>query len=189
MECTTLTKGQFLCLQKGVVLFEFNSPILKNGALISKKLKPILKDFEWISNLLVGKFKLITCSTPMHILSYIRSITQATMRPVYFLFLFIFATGIQITCAQPSGRTNFDAGWKFNLGDVQQAEQPSFPDNNWRSLDLPHDWSIEGAFSPDNPATNSGGSLPGGVGWYAKILWSLTLWQVLNFSSNLTAYI
>ena len=72
------------------------------------------------------------------------------------------------TMAQPSGRVNFDKDWKFNLGEVSQAEQPSFKDSSWRSLDLPHDWSIEGQFSPTNPATNSGGSLPGGIGWYRK---------------------
>jgi len=70
--------------------------------------------------------------------------------------------------AQPSGRTNFDKDWKFNLGEVTMADQASFNDSSWRSLDLPHDWSIEGAFSPTNPATNSGGSLPGGIGWYRK---------------------
>ena len=33
----------------------------------------------------------------------------------------------------------------------------------------PHDWSIEGAFSKDNPATPGGGALPGGIGWYRKL--------------------
>ena len=36
------------------------------------------------------------------------------------------------------------------------------------SLNVPHDWSIEGAFSKDNPATPGGGALPGGIGWYRK---------------------
>ncbi len=70
--------------------------------------------------------------------------------------------------AQPAGRINFDASWKFHLGVVSGAESPSFPDQDWRHLDLPHDWSIEGSFKPDNPATNSGASLPGGIGWYRK---------------------
>jgi beta-galactosidase len=33
---------------------------------------------------------------------------------------------------------------------------------------LPHDWSIEADFSKANPATNQGGALPGGIGWYRK---------------------
>ncbi|MDP2338752.1 MAG: glycoside hydrolase family 2 TIM barrel-domain containing protein [Bacteroidota bacterium] len=70
--------------------------------------------------------------------------------------------------AQPTGRENFDAAWKFHLGDLAGAEMTSFSDQDWRSLDLPHDWSIEGSFRPDNPATNGGAALPGGIGWYRK---------------------
>ena len=63
---------------------------------------------------------------------------------------------------------NFDKGWKFNLGDVTDAQASGFDDSLWEVLDLPHDWSIEGKFSKDNPATPSGGALPGGIGWYRK---------------------
>ena len=88
------------------------------------------------------------------------------MRNIFILlFCIITASIIQ---AQPSGRSNFDATWKFNLGDVSGAQEPSFSDKAWRDLDLPHDWSIEGTFSKDNPATHNGGSLPGGIGWYRK---------------------
>jgi len=62
----------------------------------------------------------------------------------------------------------FDRAWRFHLGDVSGAQDPTFDDSGWRSLDLPHDWSIEGTFSDTNPAGPSGGALPGGVGWYRK---------------------
>ena len=83
------------------------------------------------------------------------------------LFTLCCLSSIQ-SSAQPAGRENFDSGWKFHLGDMADAELLNFPDQDWRSLDLPHDWSIEGSFKPDNPATNSGASLPGGIGWYRK---------------------
>jgi len=70
--------------------------------------------------------------------------------------------------AQPGGRENFDADWKFHLGDLPGAENPDFPDQDWRSLDLPHDWSIEGSFKPDHPSGPLGACLPGGIGWYRK---------------------
>ena len=35
-------------------------------------------------------------------------------------------------------------------------------------VNLPHDWSIEGSFRPDNPSGHQGGLLPGGIGWYRK---------------------
>jgi beta-galactosidase len=86
----------------------------------------------------------------------------------HFFFPLLTLVTLNILQAQPIGKRNFDGGWKFHLGDVEKAEDPAYPDQTWRNLDLPHDWSIEGDFSPTNPATNSGGSLPGGIGWYRK---------------------
>jgi beta-galactosidase len=63
---------------------------------------------------------------------------------------------------------NFDHSWRFHLGDVTGAQEVAFNDAAWRALDLPHDWSIEGAFSEQNPAGAGGGALPGGIGWYRK---------------------
>jgi beta-galactosidase len=65
-------------------------------------------------------------------------------------------------------RESFDFAWKFLKGDVPGAQQPEFADANWRALDLPHDWSIEGAFSENAPAKGEGAYLPGGIGWYRK---------------------
>ena len=39
-----------------------------------------------------------------------------------------------------------------------------------RTLDLPHDWAIEGDFYAGNPSGAGGGALPGGIGWYRKHL-------------------
>ena len=64
--------------------------------------------------------------------------------------------------------TNFDRHWRFHLGDVPKAQDPAFVDTTWRALDVPHDWSIEGSFSEQNPAGVGGGALPGGIGWYRK---------------------
>jgi beta-galactosidase len=64
---------------------------------------------------------------------------------------------------------SFDRAWRFYLGDVPGAQEATFDDSGWRSLDVPHDWSIEGEFSDTNPAGVAGGALPGGVGWYRKV--------------------
>jgi len=74
------------------------------------------------------------------------------------------------TAVYGQGRTvaDFDKGWHFHLGEVKDGESVSLTDANWRMLNLPHDWSIEGKFSKDNPATPEGGALPGGIGWYRK---------------------
>lgn len=47
-------------------------------------------------------------------------------------------------------------------------QNSEYADGHWRRLNLPHDWAIEGDFSPSNPSGASGGALPGGIGWYRK---------------------
>ena len=64
--------------------------------------------------------------------------------------------------------SNFNSGWNFHLGDVAKAFSPAFNDSDWRKLNLPHDWAVEGDFSENNPAGSGGGALPGGIGWYRK---------------------
>lgn len=65
-------------------------------------------------------------------------------------------------------RISFDEGWLFALADSAQMSSLDYRDSGWRKLDLPHDWAIEGDFSPANPSGAGGGALPGGVGWYRK---------------------
>ncbi len=65
-------------------------------------------------------------------------------------------------------RQNFDKGWLFTLADSAGMEKNNYADVAWRHLNLPHDWAIEGDFSPSNPSGASGGALPGGIGWYRK---------------------
>ncbi len=61
----------------------------------------------------------------------------------------------------------FNYDWKFSLDD-SNGISPDMDDANWRQLDLPHDWSIEGAFDAKNPMGNDGGYLPAGIAWYRK---------------------
>ncbi len=66
-------------------------------------------------------------------------------------------------------RVSFNEGWKFTLaGSDDDARQAGYDDSSWRTVDLPHDWSIEGEFSELHPASPGGGALPGGIGWYRK---------------------
>ncbi len=86
-----------------------------------------------------------------------------------FLILLLFYS-VFIANAQTKIRTieNFCKNWKFHLGDIANGNDPSLNDKDWRSINLPHDWSIEGNFSKDHPSTPGGGALPGGIGWYRK---------------------
>ena len=65
-------------------------------------------------------------------------------------------------------RQSFDKDWLFVLADSAGMQNSEYADGHWRRLNLPHDWAIEGDFSPSNPSGASGGALPGGIGWYRK---------------------
>jgi len=90
-----------------------------------------------------------------------------------------------------------DRGWKFALGSASSADKdfgygtsalfakageaygpvaPDFKDENWRALDIPHDWMVEQEFvKSDNDNVLSHGYKPAGrmypentIGWYRK---------------------
>ena len=81
---------------------------------------------------------------------------------------FLFSTPCITYSSGTRHSADFTKSWKFHLGDVMNGQEASLDDSQWRILDLPHDWSIEGEFNKDNPATPGGGALPGGIGWYRK---------------------
>ncbi|WP_296686735.1 sugar-binding domain-containing protein [Flavobacterium sp.] len=64
--------------------------------------------------------------------------------------------------------SDFNTNWQFKLGDYPEALASSFNSSDWRKLQLPHDWSIEGEFSSKHPTKASQGALPAGKGWYRK---------------------
>jgi beta-galactosidase len=77
----------------------------------------------------------------------------------------------------PRERLPFDHDWKFLLGDPAGAEAPSFDVAAWRTLDLPHDWSIEGKIDPQYPMGGSGGFFPSGVAWYRRAFAAPPAWN------------
>jgi beta-galactosidase len=70
--------------------------------------------------------------------------------------------------ANPREIIPFDKDWRFWLGDDPAAKQPEFDDSAWRTLDVPHDWSIEGALNPPPDGEGNGGFFSHGIGWYRK---------------------
>ena len=71
--------------------------------------------------------------------------------------------------ASESREINFNEGWKFHYGDVENAETKDFDDSDlakWGNLKLPHDFSI--TQEPSNSNEAESGFMPGGTGWYRK---------------------
>ena len=110
-------------------------------------------------------------------------------------FLSFFSTQAQNNFRK---KTNFDEGWKFQLGHAADAQKDfnykignlfsksgkgdgtavdtKFNDSAWRKLDLPHDWAVELPFaqSPNFDVMAHGYKPVGGlfpatsIGWYRK---------------------
>lgn len=76
--------------------------------------------------------------------------------------------GVTAATAQSRKVTSFDNDWRFMKGDVAEAQSVTFNDSKWRTLNVPHDWSIEGENLKDNPGGGSIGYFPMGTGWYRK---------------------
>ena len=82
----------------------------------------------------------------------------------------------------PRERLLFDHDWRFLLGDPSGAESPSYDAAGWRTVDMPHDWSIEGKIDPKNPMGGSGGFFPAGVGWYRRTFTVPAAWSAKRVS-------
>ena len=70
--------------------------------------------------------------------------------------------------AQDRNTISFDENWRFLKGEASGAEKPAFDDSQWKEVNVPHDWSIEGPYSRENATGRGGGYLPAGIGWYRK---------------------
>ncbi len=105
------------------------------------------------------------------------SALQSNVKKIFFQMIILSLFSILISPASflnasPQSKErvkeNFDNNWRFHLGDVNNGQNITINDSQWRELNLPHDWSIEGKFNKNNPAGVGGGALPGGIGWYRK---------------------
>lgn len=90
---------------------------------------------------------------------------------LFICSLFVFST------AQAREIIHFNSDWSFarfgimpdgtTVAEPKGLQAPDFDDSDWRVLNLPHDWGIEGPFRPELP--NQTGKLPwAGIGWYRK---------------------
>ncbi|HEY1684584.1 MAG TPA: glycoside hydrolase family 2 TIM barrel-domain containing protein [Tepidisphaeraceae bacterium] len=66
---------------------------------------------------------------------------------------------------------SLDRDWRFHLGDfptVDAVIAPTFDDQSWRSIDVPHDYVLDGTYT--HSADRSHAYLPVQVAWYRKQL-------------------
>ncbi len=112
------------------------------------------------------------------------------MKTSHFSVLLLLAALFQTACIRQTNEINreiyFNNNWKFIRADAKGAEKPAFDDSGWRTLHLPHDYSIEdlpdpktgnseneelkqiGPFSEASAGGASTGHVVGGTAWYRK---------------------
>ena len=93
-------------------------------------------------------------------------------------FLSLLFSLISLSLYAQRTKELFDASWKFSKGDDAGGENLNFNDASWRTVELPHDWSIEdlpnqsdsviGPFNKKSIGTTATGYTVGGTGWYRK---------------------
>ena len=85
-----------------------------------------------------------------------------------FSAMFLLSSCSKKEDAFANRKVSFNTDWSFHLNDSIIDKDTIGTSTKWRTLDLPHDWSIEGKFDEKSPAGYGGGSLTGGLGWYKK---------------------
>ncbi len=104
------------------------------------------------------------------------------------LTVLIAMMSLQVHAGNGRERLSLDHDWRFHLGDIvtpaptthdetynatkagnaRGAAAIGFKDSDWRKLDLPHDWMVEGPF--DEHANIAQGYRQRGIGWYRRTL-------------------
>jgi beta-galactosidase len=99
----------------------------------------------------------------------------------FVLIVLIFKSILSFTQSHTTNsfKESFNDNWKFErfgehpekpgkiIEEPEGIESINYNDKNWRNLNLPHDWGIEGPFRDD--LENNTGLLPWkGIGWYRK---------------------
>ena len=87
------------------------------------------------------------------------------MKIRHVFFLGVCLAFLMTSCGRRPVRIvlDFNKEWEFSLAADNEDSLV------WQKVDVPHDWSIEGPFDKNHPATPSGGALPGGKGTYKKV--------------------
>lgn len=104
------------------------------------------------------------------------------MNKFFSCFIIILLAGY-VQAQSVREKTLLNKGWKFSKGDFREAIHPEFPDKNWETVTIPHDWAIYGPFNreydlqkvaviqngervPTVKTGRSGGLPYMGIGWY-----------------------
>lgn len=78
----------------------------------------------------------------------------------------LLATFLTVTARE---KININLNWKYQKGDMSEAETVNYDDSKWQKVNLPHDASIYGEFLKSGEGRSSrNGYRPLGQGWYRR---------------------
>ena len=86
--------------------------------------------------------------------------------PILVILSLVYCENAKNQLVSSRNKININSDWQFVKNEAATPIGLS-ESLSWRSIDLPHDWGIEGPFTKD--VSYKGGYLPfPGVGWYRK---------------------
>ena len=74
-------------------------------------------------------------------------------------------------------KQSLNHGWLFMSGHKPESLWEKLEQASWRTVELPHDWSIELERDASQPCGTHGGYFPNGSGWYAKAIQAPSDWR------------
>ena len=99
-----------------------------------------------------------------------RTVTNSFLQSSHFavvccsLMVICFGLGCaSLENNSPRKTFSLDKGWRFRLGDITEAVSPNYDDHEWRTVDVPHDYTVEGVFTQKNPFVYPGMN----TSWYS----------------------
>jgi beta-galactosidase len=112
-----------------------------------------------------------------HPYNYLRIILRKQSKMKNFILLSFLVLQSVLVFAQEQPRVSqlFNFDWKFRAGDLKEAQLVTYDDDNWRVLDLPHDFQIEQTW--DESAGGARGFKAMGTGWYRKHFKANPAWK------------
>jgi len=81
------------------------------------------------------------------------------------LSILSLAATAQVSFGQPE---LINSQWKFTLSDTPDPKVKDYNTPEWKTVNLPHDWSVKEQLNPT--LASATGYLPGGIGWYHKTI-------------------
>ena len=114
--------------------------------------------------------------------------TQLVFKQSAFTFLIIASLMTPLLSQSVSNREprkvqSFDSDWRFYAGEIKGAETPDYNDSSWLTVDVPHDWSIEGLARAEAKAENAM-ELPVVKGEWKFNKGDDTLWKSPGFNDS-----